>query len=799
LIADLPKQNQLLKDKDEEWRKQSVEALVNKTSFDSQTYDNIIKYYDAANGALHEEDYRYVTNPYKTSSKSDGSQKQFPARMRNYDILGNVVGILMGERRKRPFNHSVITTNEDTISRYKTAEKEFADEQVKQILINELERHGLDTGGEKSKEMDDLQSIMEKFKKEWKDDRAIQGQHAINYLKQKEEIFDKTQIGWGDLIKSGRVFSYRGIGNSEPEYSIIPPWDLDFGGSENVRFVEDCDWVVCRSRMTTPQILENFWREIEEEDNVSINDLNKEEGNTIASSLQTPSIVSNNLEDELGDEAEHLVYHVVWKSMKKIGILVYQDELGQEEKIEVSEEFTPRKDDDITWYWVNEVWEGYRIDDKFFIGIQPLPIQREAVNNKSDCKLPYNGILAVDRGSQNISLVQKGYPYQVLYNIYHYRLEWGIAKNKGKIAMMDISLFPDRDGWEIEDSFYFMDTMNMLLFDGAKAGANQSVMQALKDIDLSFHEFISSHVELINQIRSEWEEMAGISRQRKGDVSPYAGKGATEQAVYNSATITEEMFAHFDSFVQRDLTALLDYSKVSWIDGKKINYMGEDAIPAMFELDPIEHMESEYGIYLSNSSSDNQKFTMLQDVIPTFAQNQTSPNLIAEMIDADNFPTLKRKLAAADEEMEKQRKAAQKQEMKQKQMEQKDKQMQREHEAKQNELDRESKEYQTQIQVKADIYKQDKSDERADINEMNKQIDEREKEQEEQAQEREKYMMENNQEREKRRIEREENQIEREKMANDLKIEKIKLDNPTPGENLDKTQQQRQERKNKND
>lgn len=818
-----PKQNIPHKKKDREWQKHSVNALVDSTTFEGATYSSIMKYYDAANGVLFPDDYNYVTQPYTSSKVDEANDRQFPARLRNQDILGNVRDILLGERRKRPFNHDVVTTNDDSIERYEEDKGEFTRQQLRQNLINKLEEYGLNQTGEEPQKQDDLTKVMDKFDQEWKDERGIQGQHALNHIKEKEEIFDRTQDAWNDLISVGRAFSYRGIQHNEPVYEIVPPWELDFGGSEGVRFLEDCDWCVRRTNMTKTQILETFWKEIEEND-IDINDIDSDPGQTLAGGGQKMTtgtdqgfpMLSGSLEENIDSaDSENLVYHCVWKSMKRIGILYYMDEMGQPQEMEVSEEFEPNEDDDIEWYWVNEVWEGYRINDDYFLGIQPLAIQRESDNNKSDCKLPYNGVLAVSRGSQNISLIQKGYPYQVLYNIYHYRLEWGIAKNKGKIAMMDVSLFPNDNGWSTADTFYFMDTMNMLLFDGSKQ-QNQQVMQGLKDIDLSFYEFISSHVELLNQIRSEWEEMAGISRQRKGDVSAYAGKGATEQAVYNSATITEEMFAQFESFVQRDLQALMDYSKISWVDGKRVMHMDENAIPKHFELDPVQHAESHYGIYVSSGSADTDKFRMLQEIIPTMAQQNVSPAIIAEMMDADNFPTLKQKLKQADEELEKQQKEAAQAEQKQKEMEFKEKDKQREHDASQGELDRESKEYIAQLDARAEIYKHDTQEERAerqhdkeqaskeeelnrkDQNERDKRMEEKQEKREDRVKEREQKIRDDNREREKISIDRESNNIDREKIKTDKELKKMELLNPASGEEQSDKMKKRKQKATKN-
>ena len=41
--------------------------------------------------------------------------------------------------------------------------------------------------------------------------------------------------------------------------------------------------------------------------------------------------------------------------------------------------------------WVNEVWEGTRIDGRIYVNINPILNQRLSLENPSKCKLPING------------------------------------------------------------------------------------------------------------------------------------------------------------------------------------------------------------------------------------------------------------------------------------------------------------------------------------------------------------------------------------------------------------------------
>lgn len=109
----------------------------------------------------------------------------------------------------------------------------------------------------------------------------------------------------------------------------------------------------------------------------------------------------------------------------------------------------------LEWEWVNEVWEGIRIDRRFYIKMNPLAIQRTSMDNPSICKLPINGRKYSDINSQPISLVSLGIPYQLNYNIYKYRMELAIARSKDIIAQFDINMIPKN--WDMDKFMYFVE------------------------------------------------------------------------------------------------------------------------------------------------------------------------------------------------------------------------------------------------------------------------------------------------------------------------------------------------------
>lgn len=64
------------------------------------------------------------------------------------------------------------------------------------------------------------------------------------------------------------------------------------------------------------------------------------------------------------------VWHVCWKSFKKILYVTTLDEMGQPHIEMVSENYVPLGDEiEIEPDWIVEVWEGYRCGEDLFFGI----------------------------------------------------------------------------------------------------------------------------------------------------------------------------------------------------------------------------------------------------------------------------------------------------------------------------------------------------------------------------------------------------------------------------------------------
>ena len=176
----------------------------------------------------------------------------------------------------------------------------------------------------------------------------------------------------------------------------------------------------------------------------------------------------------------------------------------------------------------------------------------------------------------------------------------------------------------------------------------------------------------------EWEKISGVNRQRQGGIGPYEGKATSQQAIVQSSHITEDLFRKFARFEQRELQGLLDYSKEAWVNGKKGMYVMPDQSVEMFDIESLPYMESEFGVFVSDSGRDQDKLEQAKALGQSMVQNGVPASAVLDMFDTENFAGLKDKIQKAEkaqkeleqaQQQAQQQQAQQQQQMQQQQME----------------------------------------------------------------------------------------------------------------------------------
>ena len=666
--AKIPQQRLPLSKKTKKWREECVDAFINLSKFGlSERRSNIKALYDYYNGEVDEADYRYVIKPYGKT------RENFPSKLRNYPIIKPIIDLLLGEKSKRPLNYTVTVKNADSVSLKEEAKKQQLLKTVEAMFLREIaEPKDLETQQIQEQQPMLPPQIMEQFERTYVDDRAIKGQAAVNYIMYEQEIYDKFQKQFFHFLVSGETYSHKGVRRSEPFYDVINPIDVDFDKDPDVEFVEDGDWAIIRRYAHASTVIDQYGEYLTEEQCLELEDPKHQSVDTYLLYRSEATGADDNIYRNRLVE----VVTVYWKSRKRIGFVAYPDpQTGMIEEFEVDESYRmPAEMKEagakINWEWVNEVWEGTKIDGRFYVKTSPIANQRTSIDNPSVCKLPINGFKYSDINSNNISLVSLGIPFQINYNIFKYRMELAIARSKDIIAQFDINMIPKK--WDLDKFMYYVEGTGIAWVDYNKEGI-QLNPQHQSVLDMSI-KTIQQYVILLDSILNEWEKLSGVSRQRQGTIGAYEGKASSQQAILQSSHITEDLFRKFGRLEQKDLQALIDYSKEAWLTGKQGMFVMPDGTADFLDIDTLQHMESNYGIFVSDSGKDIERLDQMKQLAQAMMQNGSKGSTIAEMLEAESFTQIKSKLKAAEkaaEELERaQQEAEQAQAQAQLQMEQ---------------------------------------------------------------------------------------------------------------------------------
>lgn len=681
----LPRQKLPLAKKNKKWREECVDGYINlsaNTSSFSKRRDDLRRYYDMYNGYIDDGDYTQLLKPYGKT------RKNFPSTLRNFPIIKPIIDLLLGEKAKRPLNFTVSILNADSVTRKEEEKHQTILKNLQQHFANAAAEAGIDTGMD-PQDVELPEHVEALFNNTYVDNRAIIGQNSLNYVMAQQEVKDKLQKAWFHYLISGECYTHRGVRNGDPFYEVLNPIDIDYDLDPDLEFVEDGDWALVRKFVHASTIIDYYHELLTDEQVVSLEEPHGMGNSHIPwLSIGATGPNANQFNNRLIE-----VINVYWKSRKRIGFVSFIDpETGEPEEIEVEDGFKMPAElkaigAKLEWLWVNQVWKGTKIDGRIFIDIEPLPNQRESIDNPSICKLPINGRRYSDTNSDNISLVSLGIPYQLTYNVYKYRLELAIARSKDIIAQFDINMIPKK--WDMDKFMYYVEGTGIAWVDYNKEGVTLSPQhQSVLDMSIKT---IEQYIVLLNSIMEEWEKLSGVNRQRQGQVGAYEGKSTSQQAIIQSSHITEDLFRKFNRMEQRDLQALLDYSKEAWITGKKSSFIMPDGTLEYLDVDSMEHMESEYGIWVTDSGDESERIEVAKQLGQSMVQNGLPASAVLEMLDAKSFTQIKSKIKAAEVQQQELEQAQQKAQQEQAQAQLEQQQAEVENENMNQEKDRENR------------------------------------------------------------------------------------------------------------
>ena len=667
----------------------SIELAYNSDSDLVQNKTDMQINYNLRADILDERDIEKAVNPWGIKGAS------FPAKMQNYPIANPKIDLLIGEEFKRRFDWRVTVTNPDAVSEKEANQK---------LLIQNIITQGImEKEYDEQRTAQEIEKMAKWNKYETQDLRERRATQYLQYLWKEQELPIKFNRGFEDALISGMEVYNCDIVGGEPVVRKIDPLSLTIIRSGPSYQIEDADIIIEDTYQPIRWVIDNYYDYLKPEqidaiekgyigsgnkDTDMINypgvhrpvqnpigtvgDLSGEQGKDWDYALFDPYAYGTRNVATYSDAGEVRVVKVVWVSMRKVGEISWYDEDDELQKKLVDENYKPNEQlgEKVEWFWVNEWWEGTRIAEDIYIKWGPRPIQFRRMGNKSAGGSGYVGTVYNTNVSQSLSLMDRMKPYQYLYNVFMYRTELAFAKSKGKISVMDTSRVPD--GWDMDKWMYYAEVLGWAIEDPFKEGNKGSATGKLagqmnqnsKVLDLEMGSYIQQHVMMLDFIKRELGEIAGVTQQRQGQIDNRETVGGVERAVTQSSHITEKWFMMHDNTKLRVLETLLETAKYAWRNKshEKLQFISDEMASVITEIDGQQFNDADYGIMISNSATDSQLIDTMKQLAQAGLQNdKINFSGLMDIYLSDSMSSIRRKIETYEEETIKQQQAQQEQ------------------------------------------------------------------------------------------------------------------------------------------
>jgi len=653
-----------------------------------------------------------VFNPMELSNAA------FPASIKNYPLSVPKIDLLQGEEIKRRFEWNVIGKNEESHSLHT---KMLRDELL-ELMVNEIQAESSD----EEKFQKDIQEIVKFYQYDFKDLNEIAATRVLHYLWREQNIKEKFSIGFRDALVKGREIYRIDVIGGEPSVEKIDPTKVYFVRKPNSHRIEESDIIVEINYEPIGKIIDEFYDYLTSSEvgdlETGYESLGSRENSGVLNHVNGFPLILVGTEiggNDPTDISSHVVSYglpydsegnvrvvrVRWLGRKKIGRLTFfNPETGDEEERLVSEKYQINEElgETVKWFWVNESMEGTCVANKYYVKMQPREVQMRHMDNPSKC---FSGYVGTDYGK---SLMSRMEPYQYLYNVYMRRLELAIARYSGPIQEIDFSKKPAE--WPVEQWMYYQDVLGKYVVDsfnegnegaarGKLAGSVNNTSGRIMNADPG--NYIRELIGMLQYIENQMGEIAGVNKQRQGQVDNRETVGGIERAVTQSSHITERWFYIHDETKKRVLAALLDTAKQTWKDvkTKKISYIMDDMSRKMIEFNGDDFASSEQDLFITNSTEDQEIRQALKELSRAAVQNGASLTLPITILRSDSITEMSKKI-----EIEESERMQREEEMQNKQLESNERTAQAELEDKQAE--RELRYYEIDTKAATEIEKE---------------------------------------------------------------------------------------------
>jgi hypothetical protein len=648
--------NEKIKD-DYRWAKNVIDSVIltSKAQPDqkSSEYNRMLSNYMFYNNIINQKDFEAECNPL-------GLDVAAADEVKAYNKTPNKINVLLTAESRRPFEHKALLVNGDGIK----SKLAFKDSLIKQFVMSEIQNAITNVNESFDKELvDSMNPII--------DPADVSRYMSTKYLHRKEILANKLLEHYRRLLDisttmnetfkhallSAYEIAYVYEDNGIPKIKPVNPLGFFHIKSSDTKYVEDGIVAGEKFYMPIAAVIDEYYEDLTEDQIASLEVKNIFQGSgpkrymeydhvDFSSYYNTPvdgQYFQQNTTDSI------LIQRIEWKSLKKIGFLTFIDENGDETVEMVSEDFKTPKEATVSvvdmgynkkfknyvweqegisfslrWTWVEEVWEGTKIGEKVYVRLGPKKHQFRSIDDPYSTRLGYHGIVYSATNAPAISLMDRMRPFAHMYMAIMHKMKKMIAQDKGPIFPFDTSMVDPKIG--LEKTLYYLTEMNLDFYsslqNAQEPGAGQRSGKVGGRIDMSTASNIMNYIGLLEAIDQQISDIAGIPKEREGQIMPNQAVTNTQNSIAMSSMITEVYLAPHDRLWERILDSFLKIA-VDALKGKKtsMQMVLDDMSIQTLELAEDDFVFSDFGIFVSSSTRDSLAFEELRGLTQALIQN----------------------------------------------------------------------------------------------------------------------------------------------------------------------------------
>jgi len=736
--------------KDDSWIKNTMDYFANQSyAMYVRNRETFAKNYDLMKGILRREDF-YQEPEVRSFTDQLVSDADLPAYVKMYSIITTPVNELVGEISKRPDSFRVKAFDDDSQAQelqFKTDTlQSYVVGKVKQQVVQKAAIAGEDINQEQLEQLtfdqvkdqlDSYTSVAEKW-----------ANHVLTAQKADFNLKEKSEEAFRDLLISARQFYHIYEDNSKLGYNIevTNPRNTWYLTTPNKKYISDptgrkqgayaAGTVEVMELSEIIEAVPELTKEEIDHLRTSLNDyglIDVRESNLTNPNvtpgidsitydtydplvLQTRMIIESEMkenDDGLRDFLgltnnvsafgyKYVVVRAYWISKKKIGRLVYLDELGNEQSTLVDENYKngmmPTQIS-LEWGWVNQWYQGIKIGADIY-HVKPYTLLDYC---------PIIGTVYEQKNTEAKSLVDLMKPFQVIYNVCMNQLYKLLEKEVGKVQLMSLRHIPIPKDGDAQDALdvWEMEARNrgvVFVDDSPENLKAPSSFNQFTSLDLTRTQEIQARYTLAQQMKIECWELIGMSKQRMGSVAASETATGTRTAMAQSYSQTEPLFVAHEYVMGQLYQAIVDAAL--YTESKKpqstLSYITNEGESAFVQVNGTDLTLRDIQVFLTNRPEDTQMFNELRQLSQAVIQNGGTLYDVIELYSTKSMREMKKTFKELRDKMDaQQQKQMQLQEQAQQQQAQQAqaaleqaKQMKAEDQAnqdRQNELDRVNK------------------------------------------------------------------------------------------------------------